>query len=95
MRTRKLYLAPLFVYDERTLLSIHASSAASERFFEGAGYQEGVRQQTSNSMTEILLFIRSFVLSRLQYANSTQNFLSICSKAVKDLAQDIARAIES
>ena len=94
LRRRKLYMAPMFIEVARAFLSIQASSAAAERLFGDAGYNEGIRRQhTADSMTEMLLMIRSYILSYIECSGTQKSFLSSRAQMTVDLADKISKQI--
>ena len=95
LRRKKLYLAPIFIDAARAYLSVQASSAAAEGLFSDAGHLEGTRRtQCDTSVTEMLLFIRSYVKMHLSRAPAQKGFLSGKAGSVKSIAVDIARYLE-
>lgn len=95
IRKRKLSHAPICIDVARAFLSIQASSASGERLFGDAGYQEGSRRQTCHqSLSDMLLLIRSYVLHRLKMSNNQSFFLGGRAQTVKELAIQVASRIE-
>ncbi len=84
----------VFLYPARARLPVQSSSASAERPFDDTGYHEGLRRQHAESVTEMLLMIRSFVPSRIDNSPKQQGFLSSRAQAVKDLVEDIAGEME-
>ncbi len=79
----------------RAFLSIQAASASAERLFGDAGYQEGTRRQaTGSSVTEMLLMVRSYVVTQIKSALKQARFIRSRAHAVKELAEDIAIVLE-
>lgn len=94
LRRRRLYTAPLLIDVARAFLSIQASSAAAERLFGDAGHNEGDRRQhCDDTMTEMLLTIKSFVYSFLENAKTQSSFLTSRAQTVKDLVNIICEEI--
>ncbi len=95
LRKSRLSLAPLFLDAARALFSIQASSSCAERLFGDAGYQEGTRRQvTGSSVTDMLLMVRSYVVSHLNSRSRQAGFIRNRAQAVKELAKAIAKELE-
>lgn len=61
----------------RAFLSIQAISASPEWLFGDAGHQHGIGgQQTQDTVTEMLLTIRSFVKYEMDGSKQQQGFIS-------------------
>lgn len=96
LRWERLYFAPLLVDVARAFLSIQASSASAERLFGDAGHGESDRRLHGDSpITEMMLFIRSYVQESLSQKHLQRIFLSGKGQCMKDLAEKIASEIES
>ena len=88
-------MAPMFIDLARAFLSIQASSAAAERLFGDAGYNEGFRRQNNgDTVTEMLLVIRSFLMSHIENARSQTSFLSARSQSIVNLTDEICSEMD-
>lgn len=73
-----LYMVPLLFNLDREFLSIKASSASCERRFGDAGHNENyLRKNIQDSMSQMLLMIRSFNTISYSELNSEKRLL-IC-----------------
>ncbi len=84
-----------FLDTASAFLSIQASSASAERLFGDAGYQEGThRRATGSSVAEMLVMVRSYVVTQINSPPKQAGFISSRGQDVKELAEDIAIELE-
>ena len=90
LRKRKLYMAPILIDLARAFLTIQPPPAPFQRLLGDAGHNKGDRcHPVEDGMTEMLLTIKSFVLSYIEDTVNQTSFLSAREQTVKDLADRI------
>ena len=89
-------MAPIFIDFDRAYLSIQAPSASDERLFGDAGYSEGDRRQhNDDSMNEMLLMIRRYLLSYIETTTTKVWLISSRAQAIVDFADKICSVMST